>query len=114
MNHVEKLIAAYVADRLVNADFELALDDGEETGERTMKVERITSAMGEVEDERLVVYKIGQPEPFAWVRFIYGNGNNGFDVVADYTTNIEPVMSRVSGYVDGMEAMRQVIASVFE
>lgn len=114
MNTVEKLIAAYVADRLVNAEFELALDDGEELGERTTKADKIVKAMGEVEDERLLVYKIGQAEPFAWVRFVYGNGNNGFDVVCDYTTNIEPVMSRVSGYVDGMEAMRQVIATVFE
>lgn len=114
MNTVEKLIAAYVADRLVNADFELALDDGEETGERTTKVERVVSAMGEVEDERLLVYVIGQPEPFAWVRFIYGNGNSGLDVVCDYTTNIEHVMSRVSGYVDGMEAMRAAIANALE
>lgn len=114
MNTVEKLIAAYVVDRLVNADYEVSVHDGEQEGERTTSVDKIVKAMGEVEDERLLVYVIGQPEAFAWVRFVYGNGNNGFDVVSDYTTNIEAVMSRVSGYVDGMEAMLKVIAEVFK
>jgi hypothetical protein len=35
---------------------------------------------------------------FGWVRFIYGNG--GWDVINDYTTNLEPWMTNVDAIAD--------------
>ncbi len=36
-----------------------------------------------------------------WVRFIYGN--DGWDVISDYTTNLEPVMKLVQPLIDRLE-----------
>jgi hypothetical protein len=38
---------------------------------------------------------------FGWVRFIYGN--DGWDVINDYTTNLEPVIAGVNALAEKME-----------
>lgn len=111
MNPVEKLIARYTIERLVNDGYELAVvdEEGDEPLERSTAIDKTLDMLGECDTEWLYVFKIGAKERLGWVRFIYGNGNSGFDVVSDYTTNLEPVMGRVTSYVDGMEAATKLI-----
>lgn len=44
--------------------------------------------------ERLYVFKPGEKKPFAWVYFVYGN--DGWDVISDYTTKQGPTQSRLT------------------
>ena len=50
------------------------------------------------DDEYLYVEHNG--EEFGWIRFVYGN--DGWDVVSDYTTNLEGTMEAVNAYADSL------------
>lgn len=113
MNTAEKLIVRYTVKCLIADCYKLAIEDeGGEVGPLLADTEQIVAALGAMEDERVYAHRGGKCA--GWVRFIYGNGNNGFDVVCDYTTSLEQQMGHVSAYVDGLEAMRDVLLSVFE
>lgn len=64
----------------------------------------ILAQMMAVDDEFLGVHRPGDsdPRPFAWVRFVYGN--DGWDVMSDYTTNLEDVLAPVNEYADSLDA----------
>lgn len=40
--------------------------------------------------------------PIGWVRFVYGN--DGHDVISDYTTNLESVLEPINAYAESLDA----------
>lgn len=36
----------------------------------------------------------------SWIRLIFGNGNSGWDVISDYTTDLEPVLKPVLDWIE--------------
>jgi hypothetical protein len=57
----------------------------------------------EVDDEHLGVFQAADAtgvervcRPFAWVRFVYGN--DGYDVISDYTTSLEAVLAPINDW----------------
>ncbi len=36
----------------------------------------------------------------SWVYVIYGNGNGGWDVISDYTTDLEPILKPINDWID--------------
>ena len=54
----------------------------------------------ETDDDYLFVYKAGQSERFGWVRFVYGN--DGYDVISDYTINLEKTLKGVNVFAERM------------
>ena len=93
---IEKEIATQFVKDAIAAGYWLALDNGGDELEvkPTGNTDVILAAMFEVDDEHLYVYpagKVKDEDSIGWVYFVYGN--DGWDVINDYTTNLEPIMA---------------------
>src|SRR5262252_875557 len=85
---IEKRIARKVVDALLTAGFAITVSNGGDEDEivKSTDASAIKAVMFATDDERLHTYKDGKP--FGWVWFVYGN--DGWDVICDYTVNLEP------------------------
>lgn len=67
----------------------------------------ILAAMFSTGEDRLFVHlptHTGETEWCGWVYFVYGN--DGWDVVNDYTTNLESILQPVTGVEDNTLSSR--------
>lgn len=91
---VEKEIVECVVDDALKAGYLLAVYSGEETTERSRRRGIVLKAMMKTDEDYLLFSRaedLDDARVHGWVRFIYGN--DGWDVVSDYTVNLEPVMA---------------------
>lgn len=104
-HNVEKRIVKHIVADLLAADFELAVHDGEEWHNRTTDAAKLHKALMETDEDRLFVYKADGPKGrrdwFGWVFFVYGN--DGYDVISDYTVNLEPWIEPINKWVEVIE-----------
>ena len=101
---LEREIVIKTVDVLLAAGYALATNQGDGPDCNVPKVptrdrETILKELMEVDDEFLGVFdKDSNDEyhsmPFGWVRFVYGN--DGYDVISDYTVNLEEVLGPVN------------------
>jgi hypothetical protein len=102
---VEKRIVKHTVKSLLAAGFELAVHDGEEWHERTTDTAKLHKALMETDEDRLFVYKAdghkGRRDWFGWVFFVYGN--DGYDVISDYTTNLEDALAETNKLAESLE-----------
>ena len=64
-------------------------------------------------DEETILIDIGGKMPEkgyeahgdAWIKLIYGNGDDGLHVVSDYTTNIPHIVATAEYYVEAVEKL---------
>lgn len=85
----KRIVASAIAD-LLEADFDITVNDGEEdVVEDSDDPAEIAAAMMSTDEDYLFAMKDGKQ--VGWVRFIYGN--DGPDVINDYTTNLEKYLS---------------------
>jgi len=63
----------------------------------------ILKAMWACDEESLIFHTADGRERRGWVQLIYGNGNNGCDVVCDYATSLEPIMEPVQKLAEQLE-----------
>lgn len=99
---IERKIAEMTAQLLIGAGYQVTVKDGEELVlEKSTDVAAILEAMFSTDEDYLIAYLPDASAHSGWVRFIYGN--DGYDVINDYTTNLEPVMSQVNTNVEEME-----------
>ena len=79
-------ISHKVVRTLLAAGFSISIDNGEGTEiEKSTDVKAIFKALMLCDDELVIAVKDGRR--FGWVRLIYGQ--SGWDVICDYTTNLE-------------------------
>lgn len=96
---IEGKIAKKTISVLLAQGFELAVFDCEEiTVPRCRDATKLYDAMFTTDDDRLFVYKPGEEGRFGWVWFVYGN--SGWDVISDYTTNLEEALKPVNEYAE--------------
>lgn len=95
---VEWDIVIRTVDVLLAAGF--ALDTDADPGPATTDRATIMFRLIEVDDERLYCRRPEKDREgwYGWVRFVYGNC--GYDVISDYTTNLEAVLKPVNEYAD--------------
>lgn len=99
---IEDQIIKLTIDALVNAGFELSVHDGGEmTVNRSTNPDTIFAAMKTTDEDCLFVYMRETRGSMGWVRFIYGN--EGVEVINDYTVSLESVMSIVFNLIDDYE-----------
>jgi hypothetical protein len=110
--NIERDIVLRTVARLLAAGYALATDAENSDSERfygpvtpTRDAEPLTAQLMETDEEYLGVFRSEEAtgetrivQPFGWVRFVYGN--DGWDVIADYTVNLEDVLKPVFDYVD--------------
>jgi hypothetical protein len=46
------------------------------------------------DEDYLMVYEPGKKERLGWIHLVYGN--DGYDVVSDYTTNLEALVDPIT------------------
>ena len=97
---IERQIARETIKQLLALGYWLGVWDGEETVlTRCTSAPKVLKAMFTTDEDYLLVGN-GTAQ-IGWVRFIYGN--DGYDVVNDYTTNLEPAMERVQELANKIE-----------
>lgn len=98
--NIERDIVTRTVSALLKAGCSLSTDANPEMGPRTKRADVLAELM-EVDDEHLMVFNTPQPEhdyvDVGWVRFVYGN--DGADVISDYTVNLEGVLQPVFDYI---------------
>ncbi|MHC2552434.1 hypothetical protein ACVJ6Q_003729 [Bradyrhizobium elkanii] len=88
-NEMERKIARQIIDDGLAAGYTIDVYDGEETVlKRSTDPEAIIGAMFSTDSDMLIFHEGGRRQGSVW--FVYGN--SGWDVVADYSTRLEPIM----------------------
>jgi hypothetical protein len=96
---VERKIAAALIDSALKAGYTITVNDGEEDVlKRSASADAILKAMFTTDEDRLYLHAQNAKATFGWVLFIYGN--DGWDVISDYTTNLEPIMGAANKLAD--------------
>lgn len=100
----EGKIARRTIRAIIKAGYCVSVFDGEEiTLKRSTAGRAILNAMFTTDEDYLFVYPREPKAPrLGWVFFVYGN--DGWDVVSDYTTNLEEVMRPVLDYAETFDA----------
>lgn len=97
--NLERRIARTIVADAIKAGYFLNVNNGGDTNELLMPVgyaSMILEKMFQTDEEHLLVYS-GE-KLIGWVFFVYGN--DGWDVVNDYTVNLEPIMKRANAIAD--------------
>lgn len=98
-NIVEAIVCARAVSDLLAAGYEIKVDNGDDVTERLSERDAVLREMFACDDDLLRIYR--KKKSIGWVRLIYGNG--GFDVISDYTTNLESVLKPANDLADRME-----------
>lgn len=98
---VERTIARRVVKDAIAAGYEMTINNGGDGNEIewTSNFKDIVKAMFATDEESLFLRKNGR---MGWVRFIYGN--DGWDVVNNYTYNIKEVMEGANKLAEKYES----------
>lgn len=104
--NIERMVVGRVIADALAAGYAISVNDGEETTvKRSIDPAAILKAMFTTGEDYLLVHgRVGNHfarEHFAWVRFVYGNC--GWEVVNDYTTNIEALMEPICRWCEEIE-----------
>ena len=100
---IERQIILRIVKDALEAGFQITVDDGgdEPSVKRSTDQAAIMAAVMLTDEDFLHYSKPGEPLQ-GWVRLIYGN--DGWDVVNDYTTNLEPLLAGATEEADNLEA----------
>lgn len=91
-----KVITRLLQDAIAQG-YSVSVDNGEEVVvKKSTDVEEIMKAMFSVDEEYLHFFKNNQK--VGWACLIYGE--SGWDVINDYSMNLEPIMEGVFQLVD--------------
>ncbi|MBS0045139.1 hypothetical protein KFE26_23100 [Shewanella sp. M16] len=96
---METAIIDKTIDALLAAGLHLAVYDGEEiTTPITTDKAVIVAALGTTELDYLCCYASPTAVRTGFVMLVYGNA--GYEVICDYTTNLEDVLAQVNEYAE--------------
>lgn len=99
---IEKEIARRTIQSLLEKGYAISVHDGEETTvKRSLDKKVIIEAMFTTDEDILYVHANSDTKAFGWIMFVYGN--DGHDVISDYTTNLEEVLAPVNAYANAIE-----------
>jgi hypothetical protein len=100
---IERQIIERLVQDALAAGFQITVDDGgdEPSLKRSTDPDAIMAAVMLTDEDRLYYSQPGQPIQ-GWVFLVYGNG--GWDVVTDYTTNLEALLAGANAEADRLEA----------
>ena len=103
MTNVEKTIVEKVVTDLLATGYAITLVYGDEDSDIKQCTDAATILAGlhQCDEEVLLVYPATTHDRFnwvGWVKFIYGN--DGYDVIADYTLSLEAVLAGAEALAD--------------
>lgn len=97
---VERRIAREAIKGLLAEGYKISVFDGEETVlTKSVDPAAIEKAMFSTDEDQFHVERDGGDKPeTGWVLFVYGN--DGWDVIADNTVNLEPALKGATELAD--------------
>lgn len=107
---IEKRIARKALETMIGAGYYVRVHDGEEWAcSITQNIDQALSAMMATDEDRVFVLRhntagegFGKKyQQVGWVHFVYGN--DGFDVICNYSTNLEAHMAGVMAFAESQE-----------
>lgn len=84
---VEVAIIKATVKALLAEGFSLSVFDGEEDSPISTDTKAVHNALYNTDEDYLNVF-LKDDKAYGWVRFVYGN--DGWDVINNYTVNLEP------------------------
>src|SRR4030095_6813035 len=95
---LERRIARRAILHLLAAGYSVTVYDGEErTVNASTKTIEVLKAMMTTDEDYLIAIDAEGKER-GWIRFVYGN--DGWDVINDYTVNLEPALTRTNALIE--------------
>lgn len=91
---VERKIAAALVKSARAAGYTISVDNGEDETYKMSSAKAVLAAMFTTDEDRLFMWNPANGKCVGWVYFVYGN--DGWDVISDYTTNLEPIMAEAN------------------
>ena len=76
-------------------------DGGEMVLNRSISYKAVMATIMAVDEEHLFFFSAETGKRIGWVFLVYGN--DGWDVISDYTTNLEPIMDRPNMVSDRLQ-----------
>lgn len=99
---LEEKVAGKVVRALLAAGYFVSVHDGEAfTLSKSRDAKALIAALFTSDDDRLFVRTAPGEAHFGWVWLVYGN--SGWDLVSDYTTNLEAALKPVFAWIDNNE-----------
>lgn len=100
---IEMAIVRHLLTELVAGGFIFTVDDGEDEPVKcSVEIEEGMEAIFAVEDAAIYARKAGESEDFGYVRLVMGN--DGWDVISDYTLNLEVHIAKTNAYAEALSA----------
>lgn len=90
---IERAIVTKIIDGLLAAGHAISVDNGaDDETPRSVDKAAILAAMFQTDEETIFVHenRRGPKRPLGWVKLVYGN--DGFDVISDYSVNLGAVL----------------------
>lgn len=99
----EAKIARKAVDSLLAAGYTVGVHDGEEVVvRRSTSVNEVMKALASVDEEHLLAYDPATGKRVGAIYLVYGN--DGTDVISDYSVSLEAAMKPVNAYAEQLEA----------
>ena len=95
---IERQIVLALIDLSLAEGYELAVNDGEEQYAWTRDRDEVIADIMNTDSDWLYRRKGGQT---AWVHLVYGN--DGWDVICDYSTSLEALLEPINALASGLE-----------
>ena len=101
---VEQRIVSRAVSAFLEAGYSLAVAQGGENEQPAITSKRdVMKLLGECDEDYLFVYASAPSQiktgwKIGWVHLVYGNDGN--DVIADYSCNLEPQLAAVLAYAE--------------
>lgn len=96
---VEQKIAKALIVSALKAGYVISVDNGDDEESRKFDcVSFVLKAMFQTDEEHLHMWNPTNGQRVGWVFFVYGN--DGWDVISDYTVNLEPIMADANKIAD--------------
>lgn len=93
---IERRIVTSLVDEFLAQGFTLIVDDGEEHTPAATKAAAMDALLNTDEDQLGIVDKEG--DTIGWIKLVYGN--DGWDVMSDWHTNLDEFMPKTLALVD--------------
>jgi len=87
---VERKIATALVIEALNAGYEITVDYGDGESDKFSDQTSVLAAMFQGDQDHLYMYNPTNNKFVGLVYFVYGS--DGWDVISDYTVNMEPIM----------------------
>lgn len=100
---IEKLIFKSVVNAALHQGYAISLNDGEETTvRRSRDPKELLDAAFSTDEDYLFLHEGDEKARYGWIHFVYGN--DGTDVISDYTTNLDELLDPINKRIEKLDA----------